>query len=249
MAKCLPASTRNIMSLSLGGFEVLLERKSVKNINLRVRRDGTVYVSAPRRLPLDAIERFVVSRADWIASAQSHVHERAQQAQWSAIDGQTIFIWGEPHVFELRTLPASGRRPSCSFSCHDGHLTCIADERIATSSPESLEARDKQLSLWLREEVRNHTALLLPTCEEVVGQHCAGVRFRTMKSRWGSCNVSTRLITLNDRLVHHDPKCLEYVIFHELCHLLEPSHNARFHALMDQFCPDWRERKNLLEQR
>ena len=62
-----------------------------------------------------------------------------------------------------------------------------------------------------------------------------------MTSRWGSCNVSTARITLSTHLVHHDPRCLTYVIIHELCHLYEPSHNERFHALMDGFCPDWRE--------
>lgn len=84
--------------------------------------------------------------------------------------------------------------------------------------------------------------------EPVMGVHCTGWQIREMKTRWGSCTVQTGKIRLNLRLARKPEDCLEYVCVHELCHLLEPSHNARFHRLMDGFLPDWRERKQRLNE-
>ena len=85
--------------------------------------------------------------------------------------------------------------------------------------------------------------------EPLMGVHCTGWQLREMKTRWGSCTVQTGKIRLNLSLARKPEACLEYVLVHELCHLLEPSHNARFHGLMDKFLPDWRERKLLLNQK
>lgn len=99
------------------------------------------------------------------------------------------------------------------------------------------------------EQVRQMKAAILSLAakwEPLMGVRSSGFTIREMKTRWGSCTVSTGKIRLNLRLAAKPRECLEYVLVHELCHLLEPSHNQRFHALMDQFLPDWRERKKRL---
>jgi predicted metal-dependent hydrolase len=98
----------------------------------------------------------------------------------------------------------------------------------------------------LKEQLSERIEALLPHCEEVVGRNASAIRIKAMKSRWGSCNTKTGTVSIALRLVHFDPRCLEMVLYHELCHLIEPNHGPRFHALMDVFCPDWRDRNKLL---
>lgn len=95
-------------------------------------------------------------------------------------------------------------------------------------------------------QMRERTAAYAAEWEPVMGVHAASWTLRDMKTRWGSCTVNTGRIRLNTRLVFYPPECLEYVIVHELCHLIEPSHNQRFHMLMTRFLPDWKERKRKL---
>ena len=99
------------------------------------------------------------------------------------------------------------------------------------------------------EKLQKEILRLAAYWEPLMGVHCTGWQLREMKTRWGSCTVQTGKIRLNLRLARKPEACLEYVLVHELCHLLEPSHNARFHGLMDKFLPDWRERKLLLNQK
>ena len=99
------------------------------------------------------------------------------------------------------------------------------------------------------EKLQKESLRLAAYWEPLMGVHCTGWQLREMKTRWGSCTVQTGKIRLNLSLARKPEACLEYVLVHELCHLLEPSHNARFHGLMDKFLPDWRERKLLLNQK
>lgn len=89
---------------------------------------------------------------------------------------------------------------------------------------------------------------LLPIWQTRMGVQAASIRFRTMRSRWGSCQPQTRAININRRLGAMPPACIEYVLVHELCHLIHPDHSPRFHAAMSRFLPDWAERKERLRQ-
>ena len=235
--------------LYIDGLLVELTRKRVKNINLRIRRDGTIAVSAAPRVPITSIEEFVRSRHDWIEEARGRVIRACETVDGSCIDGGSWWLWGERLTIDLQVMAASGRRAGCSFERGEGLLHVCADERIADDGEASRTARDRALESWGRSLLHRRVEETLPHCEDVVGASCSAWRLRSMRSRWGSCNVQTKVITLSTQLVHHDPRCLEYVIIHELCHLYEPSHNQRFHALMDRFCPDWRERRRLLNGR
>jgi predicted metal-dependent hydrolase len=100
---------------------------------------------------------------------------------------------------------------------------------------------------WYRNELREAVAPMLTRWERRLGVKAREVRVRRMKTRWGSCTPSSRSIRLSTELAAHPPEQLEYILVHELVHLLEPSHNGRFYALMDRYLPDWRERKAALE--
>ncbi len=106
-------------------------------------------------------------------------------------------------------------------------------------------ASDEDKRTW-RVLVEAAVPVLLEVWEPIIGVRVKKLAFRNMKSRWGSCQPATGRVCINTRLALYPPRCLEYVVVHELVHMLEPSHNARFHELMDGFLPDWRERRKLL---
>ena len=118
--------------------------------------------------------------------------------------------------------------------------------RVAASPmAQAAQASEEDKRAW-RALVEAGVTSLLEIWEPVIGVRVKKLAFRNMKSRWGSCQPATGRVCINTRLALYPPRCLEYVVVHELVHMLEPSHNARFHELMDGFLPDWRERRALL---
>lgn len=233
----------------MAGIEVELTRKRVRNINLRVRSDGTVCVSAAPRVPLARIEAFVNQKRDWIKRARSRAIGQRETQAVSCVEGAHVRIWGSAYVCHIEAVDGRTTRPGCRFSAREGVLLVEVDARIAGEDDTSVAAREGALKRYLRTELKAAALRALPDAESVVGKQASCLRFREMKSRWGSCNVQTGAITLNTHLVHFSPRCLEYVLIHELCHLHEPSHNERFHALMDRFYPSWREVRSELNGR
>lgn len=165
---------------------VVLTVKRIKNVNLRVKPDGTVAVSAPPQATDAQIASFVTAKRAWI----------------------------------------------------DGRL------RAHAKAPYGLvgDASAEEVAAW-RAVVEAAAPALVAKWESVMGVRSGEIAYRSMTSRWGSCNPKTGRICLNVQLAKFPPECLEYVVVHELCHLLERGHGPRFKALMDSFLPDWRERR------
>lgn len=180
-----------------------LERKQVKNINLRIRPDGSIYVSAPRRMPESMIEAFLESKAEFIFNAA----ERARKRR--------------------REIPA-GKMLVLGCEVEDGF--------------DSERKRDAWLKEQCVEAVSRAFARLYPIFERR-GVPLPEIRFRRMKSRWGSCQPVRGVLTFNSALIHVPERCIEYVVLHELCHFIRPDHSPRFRAELDALMPDWRERQ------
>ena len=228
---------------SVGGTEFTLERKRVRNVNLRIRSDGTIYVSAPHGVPLEEIERFVASKEPWIARKRELAKRRSERETCRWDDGETTQIWGKETSVKVVEAPSSRAE---GVSLDKGQLTLHVAPRWIGDSEQAVAHRERLAQAWLRDRLTEELPALFAHHEAIMGVHASTVRLRTMKTRWGSCNVRTGAITLNTRLVAFPRSCLEYVVVHELCHLLEPSHNARFHALMDRYFPSWRETRRML---
>lgn len=231
------ATTRHVR---LAGVDVELTRKRVRNINLRVRQDATVCVSAAPRVPLRAIEELVASRKAWIEDARRRIGEQARRSEVRCVEGAQVSVWGTVRTCRVTVAKDLPPRQSCSFSLAGPVLVAAVDQRLAGDDEASTTKRSDALGRFLRKEAQDAVRELLPAAEELVGRRATAVRYRLMKTRWGSCNVRTGIVTINTRLVHYDRRCLAYVLVHELCHLHEPSHNKRFQALMDSFMPEWR---------
>jgi predicted metal-dependent hydrolase len=217
--------------VEIAGLQVLLTRKAVKNINLRVRAsDAMVTISAPPRASLSLIESFVASRRAWIEAHQTRLLQRQKTAPQAVVtrDGDSLLLWGEKAVLRINSDEAA----------QAGYL----DIQVRSNSADAVGVGlDKVLRDLLNREIQQMASVW-----EAKIALAGPYRIRKMKSRWGSCNTRSGAITLNLALVHYPKSCLEYVLVHELTHLLEPSHNRRFHSLVEGFMPDWKTRKKQL---
>ena len=219
-----------------GTLNVTVTRKRMKNLYLRVLApDGRVAVSAPLRTSDAEIQRFLESRADWIQNQRA----RILSAKTAVLeDGGVIPYFGG--WLQLRLVPHAGRTK----------LERQGDTLVLWIKPEADEAAVKKaLDGWYRAELRCAAEAMLPECERIVGKRVGELKIRDMKTRWGTCNVKTALITLNLRLAEKPPECLRYVLTHELCHLHEAGHNERFWKRMDVYYPDWKRIRKRLKER
>ena len=221
-------------------IEYELERKRVKNINLRVRADG-VHVSASRLVPLGVIESFLRNNGEYILKALDRTESREQTAPkaLSFTDGSTVPYMGAE-------LPLTVRLGTKNRAESDG--TGI---RLTVKELENVELRRKTMEKWLQERcVETVTA-----CCEAVYPHFAArgvkvpeIRFRRMTSRWGSCQPAKGILTFNTALISVPRRCMEYVVVHEFAHFLQPNHSALFYAEVEKLIPDWKKcRKGLGE--
>ena len=222
-------------SLQIGAYTVRVTRKRIKNLYLRVQPQGGISVSAPSNTTDAEISRVVLSRADWIdrqANLQAGFAPRRYQS------GDALPFFGK--TLTLRVVPCMGRT---RIEQSGDTLTLTIREDA------SEEARKKAIDGWYRAALYEASGAMLPAIERTVGKRAGELKVRDMKTRWGTCNIRTALITLNLRLAEKPVECLRYVLTHELCHLHEAGHGEKFWRRMDLYYPDWKRVRKLLKQR
>ena len=217
--------------IQVNGIVVEVRRKKIKNLHLRVYPpDGRVKVSAPLWLDEEAVRAFVLSRLTWIRRQQETFRKQVRPPRRE-------LVTGERHYFQ-------GRCCRLDVIEHNGpptiHLTENAVLTLRVRPGTDPEERQALLYGWYRERLRQQLPALLARWAPKVGVTVAEVRIKRMKTRWGTCNIRARRIWVNLHLAERPVACLEYVLVHEMVHLLERYHNDRFKALMDQFLPSWR---------
>lgn len=221
------------------GIPVEIRRKHIKHMYVGVYPpDGRVRVSAPLRLGLDAIRRAVVSRIPWIRRKQEDFRRRHRESESKIVTGEYHALRGMR--YRLDVIERVGR-PDVRIA---GNAKLELKVRPGTGSAD----RRKVLERWYRKQLKALLPALIDLWSPVVGVEVAEWRVKRMKTRWGTCNISARRIWLNLELIKKPPACLEYVLVHEMVHLLERNHTARFRALMDKFMPDWRLRRDELNR-
>ncbi len=206
------------------------KKKGLRNMYLRIRRDGTILVTAPYRTADRTVEAFLRSREDWIQKTIRKVEQHYQPDPPGSMR-----LWGS--VVSL--CVQQGKRGRVVLS--NNVLTVYCQDPEDTGKIEAI------LKNWCSKELKAVLPDLLKECEQLTGKKAESITIRDMVSRWGSCNPKTASITLNLRLVRHDPAFLRYVLIHELVHLYEPSHNQRFQDLMTRFCPEWKQLRKQLK--
>ncbi len=224
--------------ISLGDFDAEVVFKKIKNVHLSVYPPhGMVKISAPLHMNIDTIRVFALTRLSWIKKQQKKLREQERETPREYIERESHFVWGKRYLLEVVEEEAPPR-------IELRHRTLQLHVRPHTSD----EARAAIVSQWLRDHIRSALPDLIARWEPRIGVHVEKVFVQHMKTRWGSCNYKAGHIRLNTELAKKPPECLEYILVHEMAHLLEPTHNARFMALMEQFIPKWRVYRDLLNQ-
>jgi predicted metal-dependent hydrolase len=219
------------------GIDAAVTHKRVRNLTITVRRGGTVEITAPARTTTLDVQRAIADRIHWVRRTQ----ERLGRIQPPAV---CHYESGEVHRFrgknvELRVAPATGR---ARVELVDGAVL-----RLHIDPGADPAMRKTLLDRWYRAQLTSFLPDMFGLWIERIGVSPVEWRLRRMRTRWGTCNTRARRVWLNIELAKVSPDSLEYVIVHELVHLLEPSHNHRFRSLMDRFLPDWRKRRAVLD--
>jgi predicted metal-dependent hydrolase len=217
--------------IEVGGIPVEVVRKPIKNLHLSVHPpDGRVRVSAPRRLDDEAVRLAVASRLRWIRRHQKTFADQPRQSQREMVSGESHYFMGRRYL--LRVLEHDG--PNRVGLNGNSELTMRVRPGTAR------EGRERILNDWYRRHMKALVPDLISKWEPVTDVRVAEWGIKKMKTRWGSCNIQDRRVWLNLELAKKPPHCLEYVLVHEMVHLLERRHNDHFKALMDLFLPHWR---------
>jgi predicted metal-dependent hydrolase len=223
------------MQIEHDGLLVTLFRKRVKHLNIRIQRTGVVHVSAPMRAPLSVIHQFLQEKREWIVHHQRRLQAVLPDPVVTIKTGDIIFLWGLRYALVVHEVPKK-KTPEIIYGTL--HLFVQSDAAV--------DERRRLLNHWYGEQMKQHLPALFAKWEAVVGVHAHRYTIKLMKTRWGSCHPLKKCISLSLQLAQKPLICLEYVIVHELVHLLEASHNQRFYALMSQFMPGWQEAKGRL---
>lgn len=225
-------------TITVAGIPVRVVRKAIQNLHLGVYPpDGRVRVAVPLNTTDDNARLAVASRLSWIRKQQRSFQAQARQSEREMLTGESHYVWG------IRRLLTVVERRGC-------HQVEIRARRLILYVNPGTTVANRRLALneWYRDQLKAKLTALVSGCEEVVGVKLAGWGVKRMKTKWGSCNIATRRIWLNLELAKKPPQCLEYVLVHELVHLLERHHNDRFRALLDEFLPNWPKIRTLLNR-
>lgn len=218
-----------------------LEWKNVKNLNLRIRKDGSVFVSANERVLCEEIDLFIQSKASYILKAIDHFREMAQYKLQPKqyVSGETFYIQGRG----LRLQVSQAKKDAISA---DGVYIFLEVKDI-----NNVDKKRHIVTRFLDQECKTVFSEVMEELYPLVkkyGIEKPTIRIRDMETRWGSCLTKKRIITLNKRLLESPRICIKYVVMHELCHLIHPNHSKQFYSFLNMLMPDWKERKDYLDK-
>lgn len=224
--------------IQLGGVTVDVAFKDIKNVHLSVHPPaGRVSISAPRRMKLNTVRVFAISKLDWIRRQQKKIREQDREPEREYLDRESHYVWGKRY---LLSVAEGDEAPSVSLEHNKLHL------HVRPGS--SREKHQQVVDAWYRNQLKDAIAPLVSKWEPLIRVKVSHVYVQRMKTRWGSCNPTAHSIRLNTELAKKPRDCLEYIVVHEMLHLLEPTHNARFVALLDRYMPQWQTRRDLLNR-
>lgn len=218
-----------VETVNLGSVKAQVLRKRIKHMHLGVfPPEGVVRISAPEDVALDTIRVFAISKLAWIKQQQRKMKAQPREPEREYINRESHYVWGRRYLLQVQELQAPA-----SIALSGKNLRMTVRPGTTTEKCQAL------LEAWYRAQVRAAAEPLLRKWQAIMGVQAGKLLVQRMKTKWGSCNPQTGLIRLNTDLAKKLPEHLEYVIVHELAHLIEASHGERFVAAMDMFLPKW----------
>lgn len=217
-----------------------LERKPVKNINLRIKADQSVFVSAPKDVAAKLVDAFVIERSAYILRAIKRFKDkkRFETLDNSFVDGESVKLFGRNMRLKIKTASKN------AVESDESYVTLFVKDS------KNVEMKKRLLDTWLRKKCMEEVTAI---CKKVYpkvkkyGIAFPEIQMREMVSRWGSCSPKKGFVTFNAALVTMPISCIEYVVTHEFTHFLYPNHSKKFYEQLATFMPDWEERKRRLE--
>ncbi len=226
-----------VRQFKLGDINVDVVLKDIRNVHLSIYPPaGRVRISAPSRMSLDTIRAFAISKLPWIRQQQKKLREQERETPREYLERESHYVWGKRYLLKIveeDTVPRVELRRKL-----------ILRVRPGTSE----KTRHSIVEQWYREQVRAAVPALIAEWEPKIGVRVQRVFVQRMKTKWGSANPRKASIRLNTDLAKKPRECLEYIVVHEMVHLLESTHNTRFLALMDRLVPLWRTCREQLNQ-
>ncbi|MFV0502371.1 MAG: M48 family metallopeptidase [Lachnospirales bacterium] len=216
-----------------------LTRKKVKNINLRIRQDGTIMVSANTAVKITTIEGFIKENSDFILKSLEEIIKNSKNnlaLKKQYINGDTLKLLGEDYKLKIIYSKENNVMLKNSFI----NLYLVED---------IFEIKEQLISDWYKKEAKKYLNRILKYMYEKVeplGVPMPKVTVRNVKTIWGSCNKYKCKVTLNTKLVQAPLQCIEYVALHELVHLIHPNHSKDFYTELESLMPNWKSRKDEL---
>jgi predicted metal-dependent hydrolase len=217
--------------ITVNDMVVDVVRKKIKNLHLAVYPpSGRVRVAAPLHIDDEAVRLAVISRLTWIRRQQAKFKRQERQSRREYVSGESHYYQGNRYLLNVIYYDAFPK----VILRNNTHID------LFVRSGSDATKRERVLQTWYRQQLKDAIPPLISKWEEIIGVEISDWRIRQMKTKWGTCNIEQRRIWLNLELAKKSTHCLEYIIVHELVHLLERRHNERFSALMDQHMPQWR---------
>lgn len=215
----------------IGGIDVEVVRKNIKNLHVGVYPpEGRVRVASPLLLDDDAVRLAVISKLAWIKKQKAHFQEQPRQSKREYVPRESHYFLGRRYLLNIIEHAGPAR------------VEVRRSRQLDLFVPNGTDAaqRERVLIEWYRKELKARIPYLIEKWQTIIGVQIAEWGVKRMKTKWGSCNREARRIWLNLELAKKPIHCLEYIIVHEMVHLLERHHDERFTELMDSFMPSWR---------
>ena len=216
--------------------KIEIHKKKVKNVTLKVKRDGSIHLTVPEAATDDYIERVIANKQDWIESQLKHFNENYEKPkEKEMVSGESFNHLGKS--YRLKVIESNEEY----VRLYRGYIEIYVKDKNNTLKKQEL------LKKWYQEKAKKKFTALVHEYEQIVKEEVNSIRVITMKTRWGSCNVDRKNINLNLELIKKPRYCIEYVILHELAHLKYPNHSKQFWEYMSVHMPNWEWRKDKLE--
>ncbi len=221
----------------IGGMPIeIIKKKNLKNLYVRVNPpEGKVTVSTPSDYPDEEIRLFVLKKIPEITKVRDRMLSQARQTEREYVSGESHYLWGKPYRLQV---------------VYEGNKYVItkAPNKIILNAPmgSTQESRERAFNEWYRQELKRVLDGVVSRCETKTNLHADEYRIKNMRTKWGTCNIDKKRIWINLQLAKKPVECLEYVVIHELVHLIEKNHTHKFNALVEEFYPTWKEARKLL---
>ena len=216
--------------IALGDIAVEVVKKDIKNVHLSVYPPaGRVKISAPLRMKLETIRVYAISKLGWIKQQQKKLRGQERETPREYLDRESHYVWGKRYLLQIIERDAT---PTLELK----HRKIVLRVRPGIREDKKQAIVDE----WYRAELRKAVVVLIGKWEPLMGVKVGRIFVQRMKTKWGSCNAPSKSIRLNTELAKKPPECLEYIIVHEMVHLIVRRHDDVFSSLMDRYLPNWK---------